>query len=394
MKVITDPDRIDEVLTRGVEKIFPNTEYLRERLLSGERLTIYHGVDPTGPTLHVGHAVPLIKLAQFQKLGHRVIFLIGGLTATIGDPTDKMAERKKLSKEQVEDNARLYKTQASRILDFEGENAVEMKNNYDWLASMSIDETFQLLATSTYAQMIKRDMFQRRIEEGKDIYVHEFMYPLLQGYDSVAMDVDGEIGGNDQTFNMLVGRDLLKKYKNKEKFVLAVKLLVDPTGKKMGKTEGNMVAFTDTPKDIFGKVMSWPDTLMLPAFELLTNESLHEAEKIIASEPKVAKMKLAGLIVEMVSGKENVDAAQEHWVNAFSKGEMPADVREVTMPVGHLLGDILQAEGLVSSKTEWRRLVGEGAVSFEGEKVTDEKARVEKSGTAKVGKHRFLKVRI
>jgi len=385
MTVSTDPKKIEEVLTRGVEKIFPNTEYLRGRLLSGQRLTLYHGVDPTGPTLHLGHAVPLRKLAQFQKLGHRTIFLIGGLTATIGDPTDKMAERKKLTREQVEENARLYKEQASHFISFEGENPTEMKNNYDWLAPMSMGETFTLMSNATYAQMIKRDMVQKRLAEGKDIYAHEFMYPLLQGYDSVKMDVDGEIGGNDQTFNMLVGRDLLKKYKGKEKFVVAVKLLVDPTGKKMGKTEGNMVAFTDEPTDAFGKIMSWPDTLMPLAYELCTDQDFKQGD------PKEDKLHLAELIVGGYWGNDEAKRARENWEETFSKGGTPENILEFKMQDGELLSDLLLRAKTVSSKGEFRRLVNEGAISIDGTKVTEPNQLAHK-GTVRVGKHRFIEI--
>ncbi|HEY4483540.1 MAG TPA: tyrosine--tRNA ligase [Candidatus Paceibacterota bacterium] len=384
MKIDTDPEKIEEVLSRGVENIYPSKDFLKKRLESGERLTIYHGIDPTGTTLHLGHSVPLRKLGQFQKSGHHIIFLIGGLTATIGDPTDKLAARKKLTPEQVEQNARLYKDQASRFISFDGENPAEMKNNYEWLANMSMEETFTLMSNATYAQTIKRDMFQKRIEEGKDIYMHEFMYPLLQGYDSVVMDVDGEVGGNDQTFNMLVGRDLLKKYKNKEKFVVSVKLLVDPTGKKMGKTEGNMVAFTDSAEDAFGKVMSWPDTLMPLAYELCTDQEM-------GGEGMEAKFKLAELIVGSYWGEKAAENARANWTATFSKGETPENILEIKADEQNFLSDTLIGQGIIASKNEWRRLVNDGAVSMDGEKITNLLAQA-KSGTYRIGKHRFLKI--
>ncbi|MDO8590635.1 MAG: tyrosine--tRNA ligase, partial [bacterium] len=275
-------EKIKELLTRGVEHIYPNSDYLTERLKSGEQLTVYNGIDPTGPALHIGHSVILLKLAQFQELGHRVILLIGDSTAMIGDPTDKATARKQLSRTEVLYNARLYKKQASTILKFGGKNPAKLRYNSKWLSKMSLENTFGVLSNMTYAQTIKRDMFQKRIAEGKDLYLHEFLYPMMQGYDSIAMDVDGEVGGNDQTFNMLVGRDLMKKLKNKEKFVVSMKLLVDPSGKKMGKTEGNMVCLNDKPDVMLGKIMSWPDTMILPAFELCTAVSTSDITEVEA----------------------------------------------------------------------------------------------------------------
>ena len=218
---------MEELLTRGVSNIYPSEEFLKKRLENGEKLTVYLGIDPTTPTLHIGHLIPLKKLAQFQALGHRIILLIGDFTATIGDPTDKTSVRTPLTREKVLENARLYKKQAARIIKFGGDNPASLKYNSRWLAKLSFAEALSLASKMTFAQIVKRDMFQKRIEENKDLFLHEFLYPLMQGYDSVVMDVDGEIGGNDQTFNMLVGRDLLKKINGKEKFVLSTKLLED-----------------------------------------------------------------------------------------------------------------------------------------------------------------------
>ena len=202
MKVNTNPEKIEEFLTRGVENIYPNKEFVRKQLLSGKKLKMYMGIDPTGPTLHLGHAIPLKKLAEFQALGHEVILLIGDFTAMIGDPTDKKAARKKLTRNEVLKNCRLYKQQASALLKF-GFGGAEIKYNSKWLAKLSFADILELSSNLTFAQNIKRSMFQERIKEDKDIYMNEFMYPLMQGYDSVAMDVDGEVGGNDQMFNML-----------------------------------------------------------------------------------------------------------------------------------------------------------------------------------------------
>jgi len=385
MKIDTDPKKIEEVLNRGVENVYPSKDFLKKRLESGERLKMYLGLDPTGPTLHIGHSVPLRKLAQFQSLGHQIILLIGDFTAMIGDPTDKSAARVRQTREEVLANATFYKDQASHFLKFDGENPVELKYNSEWLSKMTYATILELEADFTHAQLIKRDMFQKRIEEGKDLYMHELSYPMMQGYDSVAMDVDGEVGGNDQTFNMLAGRDLMKKRMNKEKFVVSTKLLVDPTGKKMGKTEGNMVAFTDTAEDAFGKVMSWPDTLMPLAYELCTDEEMK-------SEGKEAKLHLAEMIIGNYWGVDAASSSKENWQNTFSKGETPENITEVNATAGDLLADILLAQKLIESKNEWRRLVSEGAVSIDGEKVNDPVAKIEKSGVVRVGKHRFIKI--
>ena len=274
-------ENIKQILSRGIENIFPNKEFLESKLLKGDKITIYLGIDPTGPTLHLGHIIPLRKLAEFQRMGHQIILLIGDFTGMIGDPTDKTATRKRLSREQIMDNCKRYKKQASKFISFSGDNKALLKFNSKWLAKMSFEEVLELTSLMTVEQMLKRDMFEKRMEESKPIYIHEFLYPIMQGYDSVAMDVDAEIGGNDQTFNMLVGRDLMKKLKDKEKFVITTKLIVDSEGKKMGKTEGNMVSMDQSPDDIFGKVMSWNDNLILSGFELCTDIDIEKIKEKI-----------------------------------------------------------------------------------------------------------------
>ena len=313
--VDTSPEKIEAVLSRGVENIYPSKELLRCALLKGDRLTFYLGIDPTAKTLHVGHSIILLKLKEFQDLGHRVILLIGDFTGMIGDPTDKKATRKRLTRSEVLLNSALYKKQISSILSFKGKNPAILKYNSKWLSKMNFENVLDLASRMTVDQMLKRDMFEKRNEEEKPIYIHEFLYPLLQGYDSVAMDVDGEIGGNDQTFNMLAGRTLMKQIKNKEKFVVAMKLLTDSSGKKMGKTEGNMVSLNDSPEEMYGRIMSWGDGMICPGFELLTNFSEKEIEdikKVIkdGENPKNIKMKLAREIVSMYHGKVVAEKAE------------------------------------------------------------------------------------
>lgn len=392
---VADEKVIDEWLSRGIEHIFPNTEALRTKLKKGERITIYLGVDPTGPTLHLGHVIPLRKLGQLQRMGHGIILLIGDFTAMIGDPTDKSAVRKKLSAAEVKKNLTEYKKQASKFISFSGANKAEIKFNSSWLAPLSFAEILELTSLVTVDQMLKRDMFQRRQEEGKPIHIHEFLYPLMQGYDSVAMDVDAEIGGNDQTFNMLTGRDLLKILKNKEKFVITTKLLTDSTGKKMGKTENNMVALDQTPEDMFGRIMSWSDALIIPGFELATDVSLEEIEKMKTSmeqgaNPRDFKKKLALDIVSQCHTEALAAKAAEQFEQTFAKGEVPEDIVEVSREE---VADKLVSQGVIESKSELRRLVEAGAVSSmtTGAKIESIES-LSSPDTYKIGKRRFIKV--
>lgn len=397
MNVITDSQKIEEFLLRGVEHIFPSVEFLRERLLEGKPLSMYLGIDPTAPTLHLGTSIPLLKLADWQKLGHKAILLIGDFTAMIGDPTDKFATRKKLSREEVLANASSYKKQASHILDFEGDNPVALKYNSEWLSAMTFADVLELESNFTHAQVIKRDMFQKRIEEGKDLYMHELMYPMMQGYDSVAMGVDGEVGGNDQTFNMLAGRDLMKKLHNKEKFTISMKLLTDSSGKKMGKTEGNMAELADTPTDMFVKIMTWGDDFIVSAFELCARVSEQEIEEVrnkLASgeHPRDLKMRLAHAVVSLYHGKHLADTAEQEFVSVFQKGELPKDMPEYSVSRGTSLADVL-VPAHIPSKSEFKRLVDQGALIFDGERVELYHFVPEKNGVCKWSRH-YVKITI
>lgn len=397
-KKVSDPEKIEAFLSRGVENIYPSREFLEKKLKSGEQISMYLGIDPTSPSLHLGHAIVLKKLGEFQNLGHKIILLIGDFTGMIGDPTDKTAVRKKLSKEEILKNAKLYKDQASIFLNFSGNNPAEIKYNSQWLSEMKFEEVLDIASLMTVEQMLKRDMFEEREKTGKPIYIHEFLYPLMQGYDSIAMDVDGEIGGNDQTFNMLVGRTLLKQMRNKEKFVITTKLLEDILGSKMGKTESNAISLTDDENNMFGKVMSWTDGMIIPGFELATNVESAEIEKIkteleSGANPKDIKMKLAREIVSIYHGKERGEVAQENFISTFSKGKVPEDIEEVSVTKGISLYDAIS--GLVESKSDLRRLVESEAVrEMGGDTITDINFKIEKDITIKIGKRRFLKVKV
>jgi len=313
----------------------------------------------------------------------------------IGDP-DKVSVRKQLTRAEVLSNLKEYKKQASRFIDFTGSNKALFKFNTECLEKMTFKDVLELSSLMTVDQMLKRTMFKKRMQEERPIYIHEFMYPLMQGYDSVALDVDGEVGGNDQTFNMLAGRDLLKQIKNKEKFVIAMKLLVDPTGKKMGKSEGNMVSLNQTPEDMFGKVMSWSDEMIVPAFEIVTDVSLDTIadikRKLASNEnPKHFKIKLATAIVTLCFGEKEAEQARHTFEQTFSKGEVPDNIEEDVAGTEWI--DMVVVQKLVESKGEFRRLVDAGAVSEmnTGEKITDPNT-ITKPGIYKIGKRRFIKI--
>jgi len=373
MIINTDSKKIETLLTRGVEHIFPSREFLEARLKDGKQLSLYLGIDPTGPDLHIGHSIQLRKLRQFQELGHKIILLIGDFTGMIGDPTDKSATRVRLTRDQVLKNAEHYKEQAGKILDFGGKNPVELKYNSEWLGKMSFSDVLELAANFTVPQMLARDMFKRRMKEGKDIYIHEFLYPLMQGYDCVAMDVDGEVGGNDQTFNMLAGRTLMKAMKGKEKFVIANKLLEDPTGKKMGKSEGNMIRLSDSSDEMFGKIMSWTDGMILPGFEILTDDELKPIEKEIKNgvNPRDLKARLAREIVGFYFGEKEADSASERFDQMFKEHGTPEEVSEHKIALAMSLVDVLIDCGFVKSKSDARRLIDGGGVKLDGKVVVD-----------------------
>lgn len=398
MKISTDFQKINELLTRGVENIYPSREFLEKRLKSGEQLTLYTGYDPTAPTLHIGHGITLLKLRQFQELGHKVIMLIGDFTGMIGDPTDKTSTRQKLTRDEVLKNCKEYKKQTASIIEWKGRNSAELKYNSKWLAKLTFSDVVELASNFTVQRMLERDMFEKRIKEEKPIYVHEFMYPLMQGYDSVAMDVDGEIGGNDQTFNMLCGRDLMKVLKNKEKFVLTTKLLADETGKKMGKSEGNMIALSDTPEDMFGKVMSWSDGMILSGFELTTNLPVPEISRIkkemeSGGNPRDYKLQLAYEVAKTFLGESAAKKGKDYFSTVIQSKEKPTDMFEIK-PSSYEISAVLTESKICKSKSEVRRLIDEGGVKVNDEKVGagDYMKEVKVGDVVQKGNRSFVKV--
>lgn len=373
--------QIEHLITHGVSEVYPTPGALTEALSSGRKLRIYVGVDPTSASLHIGHAMQFRKLREFQDLGHEIILLIGSFTAMIGDPTDKLAVRKQLTAEEVAANAKTYKKQAAKILRFSGDNPAKLMFNHKWLAKMSFAQVIDLASHFTVQQMMERDMFEKRLTEGKPIHLHEFFYPLMQGYDSVAMDVDVEIGGSDQIFNMLAGRTLMKAMKGKEKFVLAVKLLTNDEGKKMSKSEGGFIALTDTPEDMFGKLMAMGDSMILPYFELVVG--LPAAERDVISRelasgvnPRDIKIRLAETITTMYHSAAAAKRAKKHFISVFSQKEMPTEIAEVTVPVGVSVVQALVAASFATSNGEARRLIEQGGVKLGDVVVTDVQAVV------------------
>ncbi|MEK7569440.1 MAG: tyrosine--tRNA ligase [Patescibacteria group bacterium] len=398
MKTITDSGKIEELLSRGVEKIYPGKEELRKILVSGKRLRLYQGFDPTGTKLHLGHMVGLRKLAAWQEMGHEVIFLIGDGTGQAGDPSGKTSAREKFhTRQELRENAKNYIEEVSPILKFDGKNPAKVLYNGDWLNEallniLNIAEHFSL------SQLAERDLFQERIKKGGTVNMKEFLYPLLQGYDSVHMDVDLEIGGSDQTFNMLCGRTLLKSMKGKEKFVMTTPLLADKSGRKIGKTEGNIIALDDAPGELFGKIMALPDEVIVQCFECLTTAPMEKVRSVakaisLGDNPMVHKKELAEEIVRELNNDHAAKEAAAEFSATFQKRETPEDMPEV-LGKGSLIETFVAAD-IVSSKTEFRRLIQEGAIeNLEARASVENVNERAVSGTRyKIGKKRFVRIK-
>jgi tyrosyl-tRNA synthetase len=380
--VKTDKKIINRILNKAVEQILPDKETLEKKLLSGEKLNIYQGFDPTAPTLHVGHTVGMRKLEDFRKLGHNVIFLIGDFTARIGDPSDKSEARASartvLTEDEISENLKLYVEQSSHIIDIDNkDNPVKIMYNSTWLEKLDFGDIIKLASEFTVQQMIKRSMFQKRLEEDKPIYLNEFMYPLMQGYDSVMMDIDVEVGGNDQLFNMLAGRDMVKNHLNKEKIVIAGKLLTTAQGDKMGKSEGNMIKLSDDPKNIYGKVMAFTDDQIVDAFELLTSAGLDEIEEVKKrfesdENPMKLKKELAFRITSEFKTKKEAKIAEEYFETVFQNKSVKTELKEVTVKEKEYnILDLITGAKLAPSKSQARRLIEQNAVSIDDEKIND-----------------------
>jgi len=395
---------VDESLTliqRGADEIIP-IEGLIERLQSGRPLKIKAGFDPTAPDLHLGHTVLINKLRQFQDLGHEILFLIGDFTGMIGDPTGKSATRPALTQEQVNENAQSYQDQIFKILDHDKTNIVF---NSTWMGKMSAADMIQLAGKHTVARMLERDDFSKRYTGGMPIAIHEFLYPLVQGYDSVAMNADVELGGTDQKFNLLVGRELQRQYGQNPQVIITMPILEGLDGvQKMSKSLNNYIGINDKPGEMFGKVMSISDDLMWRYFELLSFKTMAEIDgfrqQVSAGEnPRDVKFKLAQEIVSRFHSVAEAKAAQDEFINRFRKGEMPDDIAEISLQseAGALpIANLLKNAGLTQSTSDAMRMIRQGAVKIDGEKVEDTKLAIEVSSTHiyQVGKRRFARVTV
>lgn len=395
MSINTDEKKINDILTRGVEDIFVLAE-LKKKLLSGRQLIVKFGIDPTGPKIHIGRASVLRKLKAFQDLGHQIILIIGDFTAQIGDPSDKLSKRPMLTPEVIEHNLKDYKQALGKVIDLEKTKFVY---NSEWLGKLGFQEMSQLAECFTVQQMLTRRNFSDRYEKGEEISVREFLYPLLQGYDSVMVKSDVEIGGFDQLFNIKAGRIIQKKYGLPEQDVLTCQMLEGTDGRKMSTSWGNVINITDEPNDMYGKVMSVRDDLLIKYFTLCTDQPVEEIKEIEASllkqtlNPKEVKMQLAKEIVKIYHGEETATAAEEAFIKTFQKKEMPDDLPELKANAGDKLMEILLVGKLIKSKMEFRRLVEETAIDEIGKGVvSDPNYILGETATFKIGKKRFVRV--
>ena len=392
-----------ELLLRGAERVYSADE-LAGRLAAagkdGRALRVKFGMDPTAPDIHVGHAVVLRKLRQFQDLGHKAVLIIGDYTARVGDPSGQNATRPMLTGEQIKANARTYFDQAGKILDTSA-GKLEIRYNSEWLEKLTFADILRLAAQMTVARMMERDTFELRFKDNVPIGVHEFLYPLMQAYDSVAIAADVELGGTDQTFNNLCGRDIQRAYGQKPQIVMILPILVGLDGvEKMSKSKGNTIGVTDSPNDMFGKVMSIPDALMVNYFTLLTDLP---ADRIAAmtdpdtTHPRQAKADLARAVVATYHGADAAEAAAAEFDRVFSAREAPTDMPAIALPAGPVgIVDLIVRAGFADSNSAARRLVAQNAVSLDGEKITDPNASVSPTNgqILRVGRRRFGKIEI
>lgn len=393
IKIATDSEKIQEVLTRSVEKIYPSREFLEQKLKSGEELSVYLGIDPTGPDLHLGHSIQLLTLKRFQELEHETVLVVGDFTARIGDPSGRDQKRVPLTEKEVRENEKKYKEQIGLVLDLK---KTKILHNSDWLSKLKFQNVLDLASRKTVQQLLDRDMFQKRIKKGDPIGANEFLYPLMQGYDSVALKVDGEIGATDQTFNMLVGRDLEKIYLNKEKFVLTTRLLINPvTGQKMmSKTGGDYISLSAPAQDMYAGVMALPDEIVFEMFELCTEVPMERISALKSGGILAAKQELSFEITKMYHGDTEAMRSREEFEKVFSRKEKPTEMPEFSGS-GMALLDFMVKFGLAESRSEAKKLFEQGAVRINDEtvKVKDDWSyQLREGDTIQVGPRKFVKV--
>jgi len=398
MRINTDPKKIGEVLTRGIEEII-NKVHLKKRLKSGVKLRIKFGIDPTSPNLHLGHLIPLKKLRQFQDLGHQVIFLIGDFTAMIGDPSARLGKRRPLTEKEIKNNMRDYINQAREILNIE---KVEVRYNSEWYGRKKANFLMDLSSRFTYARLIERDEFKKRIEKNIDVTMVELLYPLLQGYDSVELKSDLEIGGTDQKFNLLFARKVQKKYNFPQQDIMTLPLLIGTDGeRKMSKSYGNYIKITEEPLRMFGQLMSIPDILIWHYFELLTNLPLKEIELIkdkvckTLLTPKEAKLRLAREIVALLHNAKSAQKAEREFERVFKEKKLPSKIPGIKIKEEELnILEFLVKTKLVPSKSEAKRLILQKGVKINGEIQEDwgKIVKIKKEMVIQVGKRKFAKI--
>lgn len=397
-KIDTDPKKINNILTRNIEDVFV-LESIRKKLKSGKQLRIKLGFDPTGSNIHIGRATLLRKLRDFQNLGHKIVFIVGDFTARVGDPSDKLEKRPMLDSKKIKENLRDYKNQVGKIIDL---SKAEFVYNSKWLSKLDFNEIAELAESFTVSQMTSRRNFKDRLDQGQEISIREFLYPLMQGYDSVMVNADVEIGGFDQLFNLKAGRTIQKFYKKPEQDVLTTVMLEGTDGRKMSTSWGNVINIVDSPNDIFGKVMSLNDDLIIKYFKVCTDVSLEEIDRmnleIIGGQlnPRDAKISLAKEIIKIYHSEKDADAAAENFEKTFKEGGVPEDVLQINSDSGSRLDEILIENKIISSKNEWRRLVDQNGITIieSNEKVKDLNFTIETTNTFRVGKKRFVKVNV
>ncbi len=395
MKISTDKKKIDELLSRGVAEVIDKS-HLKKRLRAGQRLRVKLGIDPTSPNLHLGRSIPLLKLRDFQELGHQVIFIVGDFTGTIGDSSDKEAERPMLNEDVIKKNMKTYVAQAGKIIDL---GSAEVHYNAQWLSSLTYSEIGHQANQFSLAEFIARENVKKRLESGKRVSLREVLYPLMQGYDSVAVRADVELGGTDQRFNLLAGRTLQASYKQTPQDILMTNLIPGLDGKKMSSSFGNTINLTDSPRDMFGKIMSMPDTLIMTYFEHCTRvqmAALKRLNAVVANEPMTAKKELAEAIVGMYYESDTAHKERAWFESTFSARKVPDDI-----PVVHLTDATYTAFDIVKkffgaqkSNNEIRRLFTQGGISCNEKIITDFKDNIHtsKGDVWRVGKRTWFKI--
>lgn len=389
----TDDKKINELLTRGVEEIIDRGE-LEEKLKSGTQLTVKLGIDPTSPNIHLGRAIPLLKLRDFQQLGHKIVFIIGDFTGIIGDTSDKDSERPMLDEESVERNMRTYIEQAGKILNIE---KCEIRHNSEWLKDLKYKEILDQANVFSVNDFISRDNIAKRLNEGKRVSLREVLYPLMQGYDSVAIKADVELGGTDQRFNLLSGRDMQKHYNQTPQNIMTNPLIEGLDGRKMSSSWGNTININDSARDMFGKIMSLRDELILKYFEYVTRvdtETIHDYENAMESgeNPRDYKLKLAREIVSMFYSDDIATGEEKYFVETFSKKETPTDIREFE-PKDYALHSVLIEANLCDSNSDVRRILQQGGIRVNEEVVSSADMVLKGGDVVQKGKINFLKIK-